>query len=102
MRTTAGVIVAAVVLLSGSGYSQPEPGASPRLVLVLAIDQLRFDLLTRYDALYEYGFRTLLDRSAIFTNANYRHSATETGPEPLGHRRQRVVRLVSSSRRERR
>ena len=41
---------------------------------------MRFDYLTRFDALYKGGLRTLLDRGAVFTNANYRHAATETGP----------------------
>lgn len=52
----------------------------PRLVLVLSIDQMRFDYLTRFAPLYKGGLRTLLDRGAVFTNARYRHSATETGP----------------------
>ena len=65
-------------LFSAVGFSQP--AAPPRLVLVLAVDQMRFDYLTRFDALYKGGLRTLLDRGAVFTNANYRHSATETGP----------------------
>ena len=60
-------------------FSQTAP-TQPRLVLVVAIDQMRFDYLTRFDALYKGGLRTLLDRGAVFTNANYRHAATETGP----------------------
>ena len=52
----------------------------PRLVLVLAIDQMRFDYLTRFDPLYKGGLRMLLDRGAIFTNAAYRHAPSETGP----------------------
>lgn len=52
----------------------------PRLVLVLSIDQMRFDYLTRFEPLYIGGLRMLLDRGASFTNANYRHSANETGP----------------------
>jgi predicted AlkP superfamily pyrophosphatase or phosphodiesterase len=52
----------------------------PKLVLVLSIDQMRFDYLGRFDPVYKGGLRTLLDRGAVFTNANYRHAATETGP----------------------
>jgi predicted AlkP superfamily pyrophosphatase or phosphodiesterase len=61
------------------GFAQSTQGP-PRLVLVISIDQMRFDYLTRFDALYKGGFRTLLDRGAVFTNASYRHAATETGP----------------------
>ena len=59
--------------------SQTAP-PQPRLVLVLAIDQMRFDYLTRFEPLYTGGLRMLLDRGASFTNAHYRHSANETGP----------------------
>ncbi len=54
--------------------------SSPRLVLVLAVDQLRYDYLTRFKPLFEGGFQWLLKNGAVFSNANYRHSATETGP----------------------
>jgi predicted AlkP superfamily pyrophosphatase or phosphodiesterase len=52
----------------------------PRLVLVLSIDQFRFDYLTRFAPLYQGGLRLLLDRGAVFSRANYRHAMTETGP----------------------
>src|SRR5438876_7984083 len=52
----------------------------PKLVLVLSIDQMRFDYLTRFNDLYKGGFRRLLDQGAVFTNAKYRHANTETGP----------------------
>src|SRR5258706_13595479 len=60
-------------------FSQSSP-SKPKLVLVLSIDQMRFDYLTRFAPLYKGGFKMLLDRGAVFTEANYRHSATETGP----------------------
>lgn len=53
---------------------------APRLVLMLAIDQMRFEYLTRLAPLYKGGLKTLLDRGAVYTNAFYRHAATETGP----------------------
>jgi predicted AlkP superfamily pyrophosphatase or phosphodiesterase len=71
-------IVLAACLFSAVGFGQV--AAPPRLVVVLSIDQMRFDYLTRFDPLYKGGFRRLLDRGAVFTNANYRHAATETGP----------------------
>lgn len=78
MRRSAAILLA-VCVSSAVGFSQPAP-ALPRLVVVLAIDQMRFDFLTRFDPLYTGGLRTLIDRGAVFTNANYRHAATETGP----------------------
>src|SRR5262245_24171905 len=76
------LFVAMVLLGIGAAsfvYSQNGP-TKPKLVLVLSIDQMRFDYLTRFDDLYKGGFRRLLDQGAIFTNANYRHANTETGP----------------------
>jgi len=54
--------------------------AKPKLVLVLSVDQMRFDYLTRFNSLYKGGLRRLLDKGAVFTNAKYRHANTETGP----------------------
>src|SRR5215470_11674571 len=70
-------LFAALAVLTLAGRMS---AAEPRLILVLSIDQMRFDYLTRFAPLYKGGFRTLLDNGAVFTNANYRHSATETGP----------------------
>lgn len=60
-------------------YGQAE-ATKPKLVLVLSIDQMRFDYLTRFNSLYKGGLRRLLDQGAVFTNAKYRHANTETGP----------------------
>jgi predicted AlkP superfamily pyrophosphatase or phosphodiesterase len=72
------------ILLAISVFSAVRASQStaelPRLVVMLSIDQMRFDYLTRFDPLYKGGLRMLLDRGAVFTNANYRHAATETGP----------------------
>ena len=53
---------------------------APKLILVLSIDQMRFDYLTRFDGLFKGGFRRLLDQGAVFSQAMYRHASTETGP----------------------
>jgi predicted AlkP superfamily pyrophosphatase or phosphodiesterase len=62
----------------------PAPDAraagAPRLVLFISVDQMRYDYLTRFAPLYRGGFKTLLERGAIFSNALYRHGNTETGP----------------------
>ena len=54
----------------------------PKLVLVIAIDQFRYDYLTRYRGEYHAGFDRLLTRGAVFTNARYRHFPPLTA---LGH-----------------
>jgi predicted AlkP superfamily pyrophosphatase or phosphodiesterase len=81
----AGVLALALggVVASGSWASSPDAAsltARPRLVLVLSIDQMRYDYLVRFAPLFKGGLRTLLDQGAVFTNARYRHACTETGP----------------------
>src|SRR2546422_10057070 len=56
------------------------PPNAPKLILVLALDQMRYDYIPRFNALYKGGLRRLIDKGAVFTNANYRHAVTETGP----------------------
>jgi predicted AlkP superfamily pyrophosphatase or phosphodiesterase len=77
------LVAFAAYLTASIGYAQSKPATTPttpRLVLVISVDQMRFDYLDRFEPLYKAGFRQLIDRGAIFTNANYRHAATETGP----------------------
>src|SRR5438105_7002098 len=54
----------------------------PKLVLAIAIDQFRYDYLTRYRSEYGGGLNRLLTKGAVFTNANYEHSPTVTA---IGH-----------------
>jgi len=56
------------------------PPAPPKLVVLIVIDQLRYDYLTRFDDLFQGGFRRLLDEGAVFTNARFRHAITLTSP----------------------
>jgi predicted AlkP superfamily pyrophosphatase or phosphodiesterase len=68
------------LIIAIGSFSQTQPTPQPKLILVLSIDQMRFDYLTRFAPLYKGGLKMLVDRGAVFTDANYRHSATETGP----------------------
>ena len=71
-----------MLVLVRASFAEPvqEFRTPPKLILVLSIDQMRFDYLTRFDDLYKRGLRTLIDGGAVFTNARYRHASTETGP----------------------
>src|SRR3954470_23411236 len=60
--------------------SKPKP-AKPRLVLLIAVDQFRYDYLERFGDLFaEDGLRRLLRDGASWTDANYDHVPTETAP----------------------
>jgi predicted AlkP superfamily pyrophosphatase or phosphodiesterase len=55
--------------------------AKPRLVLLIAVDQFRYDYLERFGGLFaENGIRRLLREGASWSDANYDHIPTETAP----------------------
>lgn len=54
----------------------------PKLVLTIVVDQFRYDYLTRFRSEYKGGLARLLEKGAVFTNANYEHFPTVTA---VGH-----------------
>jgi predicted AlkP superfamily pyrophosphatase or phosphodiesterase len=58
------------------------PAKKPKLVLLVAVDQFRYDYLTRFRADYNSGLIRLLEKGAVFTNAHYEHFPTVTA---IGH-----------------
>ena len=59
-----------------SGESRDQPS----LVVYVVVDQLRGDLLERYDTLFSGGFRRLFDDGFRFQSATHDHAKTATGP----------------------
>jgi predicted AlkP superfamily pyrophosphatase or phosphodiesterase len=50
-------------------------------VVVIVVDQFRYDFLERFADLYgKNGFKRLIDRGALFTNANFNYVPTYTAP----------------------
>ena len=60
----------------------PPPEPAIRLVLLIAVDQLRFDYLTRFRGEFTHGLERLLTDGAVFTNAHLDHYPTVTA---VGH-----------------
>ena len=60
------------------GVSAQDDG--PKLVIMLVVDQLRGDLLDRYEPAFTAGFRQLLDEGFRFTQASHAHARTSTAP----------------------
>jgi predicted AlkP superfamily pyrophosphatase or phosphodiesterase len=59
----------------------PAPQKRPRLVLLIVVDQFRYDYLERFGDLFgPNGFRRLLRDGALWTLANYDHFPTYTAP----------------------
>jgi len=62
----------------------PSLGADkkPKLLVALAVDQFRYDYLTRFRPAYHSGIARLLENGAVFTDARYIHFPTVTA---VGH-----------------
>jgi len=83
VRRSISILVAVVLLsyswvASGQAVSQRQP----RLVLLVVIDQFRYDYLTRFRDQYTGGLNELLAHGAVFENANLEHYPTVTA---IGH-----------------
>ncbi|MCY3965213.1 MAG: alkaline phosphatase family protein [Acidobacteria bacterium] len=61
---------------TGSAVSE----GTPRLVLLIVVDQMRGDYLERFRPLLNHGLARLLQEGIVFTDAHHFHAATETAP----------------------
>lgn len=76
------------VLLASPGAAQRQnnrrtaqraSASKPKLVLVIVVDQFRYDFLERFGDLFgNSGFKRLINQGAFFTNANYDYVPTVT------------------------
>ena len=78
------VLVVSFLLMSvafAQRRTQPRVQKRPRLVLLIAVDQLRYDYLERFGDLFgPNGFKRLLRDGASWTQSNYDHMPTYTAP----------------------
>lgn len=56
----------------------PSAQTTPKLVVMIVVDQLRADYLKRFERHWQGGFKTLLAEGAVFENAHYTHFYTVT------------------------
>lgn len=70
------VLALSILLLTSAAQS-----AEPSLIVVISIDQFRYDYLTRFREHFgKGGFNLLLDDGANFSNATFKHAINKTGP----------------------
>ena len=82
MRRTGALILFVFALTAALPVAQPAARPETRLVLLIAVDQFRYDYLTRFKGEYTDGLKRLLTDGAVFTNANLEHYPTVTA---VGH-----------------
>ncbi len=92
-RASLAVLVAAAVALP-SGGAPKSAYAAPKLVVLLVVDQMRTDYITRYGATWTRGLHRLTTQGAWFTEAAYPylktvtcagHATISTGTYPSTH-----------------
>lgn len=81
------LVVCSTLFLSFGQPARPAPQAAsaaikrPRLVLLIVVDQFRYDYLTRFGDLFtSRGLGRLMREGASWTEANYDHVPTYTAP----------------------
>ncbi len=83
-RGTALLLAAALAGAGAAGAQEPAPvgtGDRPRLVVAIAVDQLRADYMERFRPFFgRGGFNLFLERGASFTAARHEHATTSTCP----------------------
>ena len=82
MKKLGALLLAIISLAVALPTAQPAAGPDIRLVLLIAVDQFRYDYLTRFRTEYTDGIKRLLTDGAVFTNANLEHYPTVTA---IGH-----------------
>jgi len=65
---------------SANASTNTAANARPRLIVFLAIDQMRTDYFARFGAELHGGLGRLMRQGAFFTNAMHDHAITETAP----------------------
>lgn len=76
------LLIYLLFLYSYSANTQtPFHRTTPKIVIGIVIDQMRYDYLHRfYDQFEEDGFKRIIDKGFACKNAHYNYSPTSTGP----------------------
>ncbi len=85
LRRTLALCLLLVLVAASSGQRRPQPdnfrSKRPRLVLLIVVDQFRYDYLERFGDLFVAdGLRRLMRDGASWTQSNYDHFPTYTAP----------------------
>src|SRR5215469_13235444 len=71
-----------VLALAGLSPASAQVAPKPKLVVLVVVDQFRYDYTTRFRNEYHAGLDRMLKGGAVFTNANYIQAPTVTA---VGH-----------------
>ena len=80
IRFRTPLVALALVIPVTLGPIRLAPAKGPALVVVITVDQLRPDYLSRWREQWQGGFRSLLSDGAVFLEGRQDHALTETAP----------------------
>lgn len=77
-----GFCVAAVLLAGSATAAEPPQTDRPRAALIIVVDQMRADYITRFAPYFTGGLKRLITEGVVFDSASHEHANTETA---VGH-----------------
>jgi predicted AlkP superfamily pyrophosphatase or phosphodiesterase len=77
MRSVASIL-AAVLFAATLGFRTTTAADTPRLLVVVVVDQMKAEYLQLFNRHWRNGFRTLLDQGLVFENGRYPYLVTVT------------------------
>jgi predicted AlkP superfamily pyrophosphatase or phosphodiesterase len=77
---TAPVVLAALAATGCSFTERAQPAPTPKLVVVLVVDQMRADYVDRFRSQFSGGLGWLVENGVLFSNAHHDHAVTSTAP----------------------
>src|SRR5690606_9517711 len=80
LRRWSGALAGLSVLAAASLACAAEPKPSPRLVVVISVDQLSTNLFNEWRPRFQGGLKTLSREGLVYANGWQSHSGTETCP----------------------
>ncbi len=79
--THRAIFTALAFVLLGTCATSADGPQNPKLTVVVSVDQLRCDLVTRYEHHFANdGFKRLMRNGGFWTNAYFRQGSSATGP----------------------
>jgi hypothetical protein len=76
------LLISLASLLPGCSKTQTPGDQTPKLAVVIVVDQMRADYLTRFEHLYSGGLARFVNEGAWFTRAYHSHAQTTTAVGP--------------------
>ncbi|MGH9174362.1 MAG: alkaline phosphatase family protein, partial [Vicinamibacterales bacterium] len=77
-RVTIIALLLALAATATLHLEQARPSAGPKLLVIIVVDQMRFDYLDRYAKFAQRGLKRLVTEGAVFERAAYPYATTVT------------------------